>query len=583
MKKDVRKKMIDDYIEKYHLPNAKIIDCHNKKYFDTYSLYDIPKESFLADYVYKDRNGEMKYGFLKGVNKEEMKMIIGDTRSGKTLRYLVSQITCCAVQGISMIITDQTGEIPNYTFSFLKDNNYNIKIINLLDTTKSDTYNPFYLEAKRNYINGKKMPGTTGFLNEIASALISSDTREPTWGNGSRHVISGIEHNMFSSMIKGHIKPEDITIYNLVEQYHWLESNIVSNGSSCTNLFNLEYYRDLDIMDEGVKLMISQVSAGGVTRSGFFSTINSDLATISNDYTYNITSTSSINVTELWEKPTVIFVVTGGKKIGDIISKMLISELNKEIEEYTSAKLDKKLPIPIELFLDEFPHINFGDKQQIKTMIETMGKHNVFLNLFVQNDNQLFEIYGEYGGLSMEANLTQVFLGTKDYITRENISKAIGNHTYESLESIYSGGCPVLKTSPLVPPEELKEMETGTAYILRKGSNKSNLLTYFEGAYNNPYLHRSNDYLNELAASQYDYKANVVVQPMMIPNTDKEVVINMNKNDLFSHIGADFDEYEDYLYGKIKLDPIQTKKYLKKGLVYIDKKMVLNEYTGIFS
>lgn len=74
-------------------------------------------------------------------------LIIGTTRSGKgqTFVLLLIRMLCSGKQKQSMVLSDPKGELLTLTYSMLKDNDYNVVILNLRDTNMSSLWNPLQL------------------------------------------------------------------------------------------------------------------------------------------------------------------------------------------------------------------------------------------------------------------------------------------------------------------------------------------------------------------------------------------------------------------------------------------------------
>ena len=69
-------------------------------------------------------------------------LIIGGSGAGKTF-YEVKPNLMQMPDKCSFIVTDPKGEILRSTGEMLKNNGYNVKVINLIDMDQSDCYNPF--------------------------------------------------------------------------------------------------------------------------------------------------------------------------------------------------------------------------------------------------------------------------------------------------------------------------------------------------------------------------------------------------------------------------------------------------------
>lgn len=83
-------------------------------------------------------------------------LIVGDTGSMKTLRFVLPLIYSCAAADESMVIVDPKGELARKSESFLSAKGYKTVIINMRDPQRSpDTWNPMGL-IEREYKSGEE-------------------------------------------------------------------------------------------------------------------------------------------------------------------------------------------------------------------------------------------------------------------------------------------------------------------------------------------------------------------------------------------------------------------------------------------
>jgi type IV secretion system protein VirD4 len=113
---------------------------------------EIEKEFSIWDFNKKINAGGMvvtkinnKYYYDDSTNHS---LIIGSTGSGKTVSSIMPLVFNLADASESMIINDSKGEILRETYGYLKNRDYNIKIINLRNPYKSDGWNPLHLPYK---------------------------------------------------------------------------------------------------------------------------------------------------------------------------------------------------------------------------------------------------------------------------------------------------------------------------------------------------------------------------------------------------------------------------------------------------
>lgn len=562
---EIRQKTINNYIEKNGYPNAKIIHFKDPLYFDFYDVNHIPKGLALADSVVLDEYGHLRYGFVKGFDGEEMRLITGYTGSGKSMRYLLQQLMVAVKKGQSAVVTDMSGQLIEYAYDFLLKEKINVLVLNFANTKKSDTFNPFYTEAKKCAEAKKILVSADQLMDSISNVIIHSKCeKDESWQMGAKSLLKGIMLGLFEELIDGIIQPEDITLNNVIQQFFWLRGETEKQGS-IARLKDVDYYCKKDKTSRSMQLILPIAECAPVTRSGFYGVLCSNLSEINNEFMFDITSSNTINLSDLWEKQTVLFINTGGKTAGDVVTSMLVNQLYLDAMEASSKNLNKKLPRPIQLFLDEFANISFGDNKHFEKMLTTTRKMQIFFNMFIQNYTQIRTKFGEDGASTITSNSTEIFLGTKDYESRREFANSCGQRTIESIESVYQGGEPKLNFVNLISPEELLKMPKGTMYIVRNGYDM--IKTQFEAVYNCKDFIPSNSFENDYTDKRSDYVEKTVLQPMMVKKLNLKKIDFDTLSDVLS--AEEMDLYMS-LYDSKTLkheDKISIKKFERLGIV----------------
>ena len=75
-------------------------------------------------------------------NSDYHTMIIGSTGSGKTVCIVKPQVNLLAKKGESMIINDPKGELYKYCGDYLKEQGYNIVVLNFRNPDEGNAWNP---------------------------------------------------------------------------------------------------------------------------------------------------------------------------------------------------------------------------------------------------------------------------------------------------------------------------------------------------------------------------------------------------------------------------------------------------------
>lgn len=122
-------------------------------------------------------------------------LIVGDTGSMKTLRFVLPLIYSCAAADESMVIVDPKGELARKSESFLSAKGYKTVIINMRDPQRSpDTWNPMGV-IERAYKSGeegqqKAVLQLNDMLNDIFFRRV--DTKDPYWNESAGQLALGI-------------------------------------------------------------------------------------------------------------------------------------------------------------------------------------------------------------------------------------------------------------------------------------------------------------------------------------------------------------------------------------------------------
>ena len=511
---NVKSTVIDKYAEVNNLANSSIINYNDYDLFTFYDFEDIPEGMSLADSICFDEDGKLKFGFMKGFQGEEMRLITGYTGSGKSMHYLLPQLLVALKRGHSAIVTDNSGQLLDMSYKYLKDNNINVRILNFGDTSRSDRYNPFYKDALRCKEEKKVTKEMEELIEKFGKLIVPTEhSRDINWHLGGRSIFKGLMYGMAEEVVEGTIEAEDFTIYNIVQQFYWLNNEIVKE-ENLLQLKRVDYYQNKSRYDKSLQYIAPYAENAKVTRAGYLGTLNDRIQQLNNSYIFDITSESTFDISELWEKQTVIFINTADKDCADVFTGLFVTQLYAAAFEESYKTVSKALPKTIQIFLDEFANIPLCDKEQFTKMLTTARKMRLFFNMFIQSYSQLSNKYDEHVANIIFANCTEVFIGTNDYQSRENFSVSCGKKLIETISSFCNKSLPELQNARVISPEVLGKMKKGEMYILRQGYDVIN--TFFEGAYNMELFNGKCKYETIFTEKNYDYEDRMVLQPAMV-------------------------------------------------------------------
>lgn len=478
-------------------------------------------------------------------------LVIGTTGSGKTQGFVIPtiQILSETASKPSMVISDPKGELYLKNKVKLEKSGYDVKVIDLREPMSSDRWNPLD-RAFDNYTRGNnllqevkvyknvspsKLPnvqiikGSTYYnewyefegiayptkdalfndLNALKDKLISEAYediqdicvqlcppvgQDPQWANGAQDFIRG-------------------TMLAMLEDSLYPELGLTKDKYIFYNVFKICMYRDQDPdapvrtlqnyfkgrpkSSECVDLANGVINNAPSTMKGYMGHVATALNLFSDLGISYLTSGTDINFSTFTDIPSALFIIIPDEKDSRYpLANIYITQLYKIlIDKASKNKPSLELNRTVYFILDEFG--NLPKIEKIKPFITAGRSRKLFLMLIVQDYTQLTSKYGENDAQTIKNNCNiQIFIGTKDYKTKEEFSKNCGNktliqtNTSESKSSDSKSGKSTSTSTqvlsvPLISPEELDHLKEGEVIVnlFKEFSIKST----FTFAHKNPY------------------------------------------------------------------------------------------------
>ncbi len=478
-------------------------------------------------------------------------LVIGTTGSGKTQGFVIPtiQILSETASKPSMVISDPKGELYLKNKVKLEKSGYDVKVIDLREPMSSDRWNPLD-RAFDNYTRGNnllqevkvyknvspsKLPnvqiikGSTYYnewyefegiayptkdalfndLNALKDKLVSEAYediqdicvqlcppvgQDPQWANGAQDFIRG-------------------TMLAMLEDSLYPELGLTKDKYIFYNVFKICMYRDQDPdapvrtlqnyfkgrpkSSECVDLANGVINNAPSTMKGYMGHVATALNLFSDLGISYLTSGTDINFSTFTDVPSALFIIIPDEKDSRYpLANIYITQLYKIlIDKASKNKPSLELNRTVYFILDEFG--NLPKIEKIKPFITAGRSRKLFLMLIVQDYTQLTSKYGENDAQTIKNNCNiQIFIGTKDYKTKEEFSKNCGNktliqtNTSESKSSDSKSGKSTSTSTqvlsvPLIPPDELDHLKEGEVIVnlFKEFSIKST----FTFAHKNPY------------------------------------------------------------------------------------------------
>ena len=346
-------------------------------------------------------------------------LTIGATRCGKSRCLVLQSICALALAGEGIVANDPKGELYHYTHSFLETLGYKVHVIDFNTPKKSDRYNP--LQSIINAVNENRIDDAQNCVWEFVTFLVEkNDHSEPIWTNGECSVIAAA---VMCVVYDNRDRPE---YQNLTNVY-----NFIANMCKTVNkVLPIDAYMDkLPDSHPAKKLMaIAKLAPDKMGGSFYTAALTTLRLFITNDI-YNMTRESEFLLADVGAKPkqALFFILPDQKTTYYPIVTLLVSQQYELLVTY-AKKCGNRLPNRVNYILDEFG--NFAAIDKFQTKMTVAGGYGVRWNLFIQDFNQLIDVYGQEVAKIIQGNCHYwIYLHSQDNSTNEEISKSMGKYT----------------------------------------------------------------------------------------------------------------------------------------------------------
>ena len=346
-------------------------------------------------------------------------LIIGATRSGKTRCLVIQSICALALAAEGMVVNDPKGELYHYTHSFLESMGYMVQVVDFNNPKKSCRYNP--LQMIIDAVNENRIDDAQTYTWDFVTFLVEkNDHSEPIWTNGECSVIAAA---VMCVVYDNQNHPE---FQNLTNVY----SFIANMCKTVNKVLPIDAYMDkLPDSHPAKKLMaIAKLAPDKMGGSFYTAALTTLRLFITNDI-YSMTRESEFSLADVGTKlkQALFFILPDQKTTYYPIVTLLVSQQYELLVTY-AKKCGNRLPHRVNYILDEFG--NFAAIDKFQTKMTVAGGYGVRWNLFIQDFNQLIDVYGQEVAKIIQGNCHYwIYLHSQDNSTNEEISKNMGKYT----------------------------------------------------------------------------------------------------------------------------------------------------------
>lgn len=389
-------------------------------------------------------------------NSEDHTLIMGSTGSGKTECGILPTVRILAKAGESVIITDPKGEIYRKTGALLKENGYNIILLNFRNPLEGNAWNPFVLPY-RFYKEGKQDKAWELLEDLGQNILIDPNSKgEPFWENASRDYFTGLAIGLFEDATE-----EEININSINLMATQGEEKI---GRSS---YDKEYFTMKGETSPAYISASAIITTAQDTKAGVLSTFRTKTRIFSSrEILSEMLSHSDFEFSKIGKEKTALFMmIHDEKKTYHALATILVKQIYESLIDTAQQFEDGKLPVRTNFLLDEFA--NMPALKDVDSMITASRSRNIRFTFIIQNFAQLNMVYGADMAETIKGNCNLHFLLTTELRALEEISKMCGDEKPKKAKE----GMPAEPVRPLVSISDLQHMKRFEFLVKRMRSH----------------------------------------------------------------------------------------------------------------
>lgn len=344
-------------------------------------------------------------------------VVIGGSGAGKTRFYVIPNLLQC---NCSYIIADPKGELLRAVGGLLKEQGYDVKVINLVEMEKSDGYNPFrYLKSDSDAI-------------KLITNLIRNTTpknasqNDPFWEKSETALLTAFvlylihearEEDQNFSMVMYLI--ENAATKEDDEQYQSPVDMLFEDlESHDPNHIAVRYYK------------VFKQSAGKTAKSILVSAAVR-LAVFNLPEIAYITDRDDMDLSTLGDRKRAIFAVIPDNDTSfNFLVGMLYAQAFQALYYQADHHYHGRLPVHVHVIMDEFANVALPDN--FERVLATMRSREISVSIILQNLAQLKSMFRDsWENITGNCD-TLLYLGGNEQSTHKYISELLGKSTIDT-------------------------------------------------------------------------------------------------------------------------------------------------------
>ena len=344
-------------------------------------------------------------------------IVIGGSGAGKTRFYCKPNIMQC---NTSFVVLDPKGEILRSEGYMLEKEGYVIKVIDLIDMSKSHGYNPFH------YIQSDKdiLKLITNLIRNTTPK--GSQSMDPFWEKSETALLEALMLYLY------HYAPEDEQNFTMVMEmltYAEVKDDDEEYESPLDELFYHLERSDPDSL--ALKQYQIYKQAAGKTAKSILISVGVRLAAFNLDSMASLTRYDELELDKIGERKTALFaVIPDNDSTFNFLVGMLYTQLFQMLYYQADYVYGGELPVPVHFLMDEFANVALPD--EFDKLLSTMRSRQIFVSIILQNLAQIKTLFKD-SWESIVGNCDELYyLGGNEQSTHKFISEYLGKETLDT-------------------------------------------------------------------------------------------------------------------------------------------------------
>ena len=311
----------------------------------------------------------------KIVNNKNI-LISGEIASGKTRNVLFPVVDELINNKESMFIIDSKEEYVNNYYNKLKDNGYNVHLVDLRNIKNSESWNPLLYPYQLYKEGNRDLALET--LDKISKAIFYEESQQdPFWCQSASDFFTGCVLGLFEDA-----NEDEINFNSVARMFE-------SVGTSLVNDYTKKYFNLKEAGSSAYIYASNTINAPTETKGGILSVARMKLRLYtSREKLSKLMSKSSFSYDEVLDKPTaIIFVGKEESKYTNVLIAMFVEQL-------FSYMMNNRLNNRFNYILDSIDII-----EKIDTLPDMLGSglsKNMKFYIATRSSDEFINKYGSY-------------------------------------------------------------------------------------------------------------------------------------------------------------------------------------------